>query len=166
MRSMTRCLTDHPAKPIFEGCERCFFGRSSLNNTVRRDLMKYFYIVTLAVGIYIGILLQGATIVTEKDAGTAKVLSQYPEQWDLSLNGDLKTKLEHMPRFKEDVVVALTKRADYRKERYEEWLWQGIIIIIFSIIGLVRERITNKGKVESGDAPNPHTPTAHGFGGR
>jgi hypothetical protein len=73
--------------------------------------MKYFYLLTLAFGIYLGVLMQGATIVFERDAGTAKMLSQFPDQWTITLEGDLKTKYEHMRNLKPDVVVALSKRA-------------------------------------------------------
>ena len=99
--------------------------------------MKYFYMITLVLGIYFGIVMQAASIAVPRDASTAAMLSRSPDQWNISLEGDLKARC--LRDLKPDIVVALKKRADFRMDIYKQLFLNGMIVIVMSGIGLFRE---------------------------
>jgi hypothetical protein len=105
--------------------------------------MKYFYILTLILGVIMAVLMQAVTIAIPRDAFVASVLSRSPDQWTITVDDALTNRLSNHD-VKQDTVAALSKRAAFRGDIYTQSLWEGTALIILSVIGLIRERKIRK----------------------
>ena len=100
--------------------------------------MKLFYIVTLCMGGFMIVTLQLVDVAKSRDAIVAGVLSRSPDSWTLTLDDGMKNHLSGYDVRKE-VNIALEKRHSYHQHDYLEILSVGCGVIVFSVIGLVRE---------------------------
>jgi len=90
-------------------------------------------------GCFMAGIMQVVTIAIPRDAYVASLLSNAPTEWELSLDDNLRSRLDHV-NVKSDLVVALKKRASFSNQIYSQNFWEGTVLIILSAIGLTRER--------------------------
>jgi len=105
--------------------------------------MKLFYILTLLIGIMMAVVMQFVTIALPRDAFVASTLSRSPDEWSIQMDDGMASRLSHHD-VKAELVTALQTRAAFRSEIYKQSLWEGLALIVLSIIGLVRERHMQK----------------------
>jgi hypothetical protein len=100
--------------------------------------MRAFYLLVLALGLYLAVLVQLITFAIPRDVFVASVLSRSPAGWNLTLDDDLKRRLDRLD-VKAELAVALGKRAAYRRDLYSTAFIEGCGLIVLSAIGLIRE---------------------------
>ncbi|MBN1436720.1 MAG: hypothetical protein JW936_06575 [Sedimentisphaerales bacterium] len=101
--------------------------------------MKLFYILILLLGIIMAVVMQFVTIAVPRDAFVASTLSRSPDQWSIQMDESMASHLSHSD-VKAELVTALQNRAQFRSEIGKQNMWQGLALIAFSVIGIVRER--------------------------
>ena len=121
--------------------------------------MKLLYILTLLVGCDLAILCQFVDFAVPRDAFVAGVLSRSPDSWTLSLDDAMKGRLSGHD-VKAEVGLALEKRHFFRKDASLENFREGCGVILFSIIGLIRERKVDRLCRLIRQAPGPNTGSA------
>jgi hypothetical protein len=127
--------------------------------------MRAFYILLLAAGLYLAVFVQFITFAPPRDAFVASVLSRSPAGWKLTLDDDLRSRLDRLD-VNAELVVALEKRAAYRRDLYSTALIEGCGLIILSAIGLIREtKIRRMGlRLEQAASPAGVTRSDQGVG--
>ena len=107
--------------------------------------MKYFYILTLMLGIIFAVVMQAVTFAIPRDAFVASVLSKSSDHWTITVDNTLTNFLPNHD-VKKDVTLALSRRALFAKDIYTQSFWEGTVLIILSLIGLIREHKIGKMK--------------------
>ena len=106
--------------------------------------MRLFYILLLFLGICLAVVMQLVSIAIPSDAFVAGVLSRTPDQWSIQMEESMDTRLSDYD-VKAELVTALHKRAMFASDICKQYLWSGLVLIVFSIIGLIREnKIRNR----------------------
>jgi len=94
-------------------------------------------------GQALAILMQLVDFALPRDAFIAGTLSRAPESWTLSLDDAMKKRLSAYD-VKAEVAVALEKRHASVKDVYSQSFWCGSGVIVFSVLGLLREGKINR----------------------
>ena len=101
--------------------------------------MRLFYILTLLVGINLAIVTQFVCFAIPTDAAVAGALSRAPDQWSIQVDEDMTRLLSHYD-LKKELTTTLQKRASFPSDIYKHSLWEGLVLIAVSVIGLIREK--------------------------
>ena len=89
------------------------------------------------------VVMQAVTIAVPRDVFVASLLSHSPDRWTITVDASLeKTFPNH--DIKQALVTALSKRARFVSDIYMQSFWEGTVLIILSIIGLIREQKIRK----------------------
>ncbi len=120
--------------------------------------MNVFYTLTLIIGVVMAFVMQFVTIALPRDAFVATELSKSPNQWSIQMDENMTAHLSqaHLSHndVKAELVKALHIRSQICNEIYKQSLWQGLALIAFSIIGLIREKkIQKMNMIEPSTAP-------------
>jgi len=100
--------------------------------------MKLLYQILLVLAVLTALFLVTATFAIPRDAHVASVLSNFPSEWELSLNDKIKNRLANYD-IKNESITALRKGASLQEKEISRLFIYCIGIIVFSGIGLVRE---------------------------
>ena len=100
--------------------------------------MKMLYILILFIGFVLAVIMPFVCVVFPRDAYVASVLSSSPEQWSVEMNEELTTRFSNFD-VKKELATALQKRASFRNGIYIQSFWEGLVLIVLSIVGLIRE---------------------------
>lgn len=105
--------------------------------------MKMFYVFTLFIGFVLAVMMPFVCIVFPRDAYVASVFSCLPEQWSIKMDDRLTDRVSDFD-VKRELITALQKRASFEDGLYVQNFWEGIVLIVLSIIGLIRENKIGK----------------------
>jgi hypothetical protein len=101
--------------------------------------MKIFYILTLIAGLLMLVAVPDVRSERPQDLSVALVLSQFPTNWTITLDQTVTTYL-HRYDVKVGLITALEKRRMYEHKDNKWFGISGIGVVVFSIIGIIRER--------------------------
>ncbi len=100
--------------------------------------MRLFYIATLVAGVAIVGSMHLISYALPSDALVAGVLVGQPDAWSLEMAESMTSRLSSHD-VKAEVTLALAARVRLFQEVHKPRLWP-VVLIVFSIIGLIRER--------------------------
>lgn len=104
-------------------------------------MIKSFYLLSAAVGFFLAVLLQIATIGNPTDAYVAETLARAPDRWEIYLeDSEWANRFSQMVDLKAEVIRAFEKRTERRNEVYFYSFLSGLALMGFGVLGLVRER--------------------------
>jgi len=127
------------------------------------ETMKKLYTVTFALGLWLAIASQLYTFALPKNALVAGILINNPTNWNITLNPEPATDAIFSSSIAKTVILdALSSPVKFDSSIRLDYLQAGIIIMIFSGMGLLRERrVRREKRIEHappagrGEAPRP-----------